>query len=164
MARTATLRSPLAPAEVAARLKAQTDSAWVLFHSRPLVGVVGPRSARVRRVIFLRNAFQKSLSAAFEGDAGGTVIRCRFSIFPHVLTYLAVFILGALGMVYPALGGAQGIEAPGGLDYLMMAGGFLLFGVVLAMFASWLARDDERFLIDFVARTTQAEVVDRGPA
>ena len=60
--------------------------------------------------------------------------------------------------------GAQGIEAPGGLDYLMMAGGFLLFGVVLAMFANWLARDDERFLIDFVARTTQAEVVDRGPA
>ena len=154
-----TLRSPHSPAEVSARLKAQTDSAWVLFHSRPLVGWVRPNAMRVRKVILLRNSFQKSLSATFEGDGAGTLIRCRFSIFPHVLTFLAVFLLGFAGMVlYPVIGAVQGTVVTDTTPYLM-GGGVLLLGVVLAMIGSWLARDDERFLTDFVVRTTEAAVV-----
>lgn len=152
-----TLRSPLSPDEVSARLNAQTDSAWSLFHTRPLVGVVGPRSMRVRKVILLRNAFQKSLSADFEGDGGGTLIHCRFSIFPHVLTYLAVFLLGAAGMAFYAMTGGSGAT-----DGYMMAAGLLLLGVVLALAGVWLARDDRRFLTDFVARATDATPAQRG--
>jgi hypothetical protein len=40
-----------------------------------------------------------------------------------------------------------------------MGGGVLLLGVVLAMIGGWLARDDERFLTDFVVRTTDAAVL-----
>ena len=154
-----TLRSPLSPDEVSARMKAQTNSAWVLFHSRPLVGWVRARDMRVRKVILLRNSFQKSLSATFEGDGAGTLIRCRFGIFPHVLTFLAVFLLGAAGMIlYPVMGAVQGAPVTDTSPY-MMAGGLLLFGLVLAVLASWLARDDERFLTDFVVRATEAAVV-----
>lgn len=154
-----TLRSPLSPDEVSARLKAQTDSAWVLFHSRPLVGWVRPNAMRVRKVILLRNSFQKSLSATFEGDGAGTLIRCRFSMFPHVLTFLAVFLFGFAGMVlYPVMGAVQGTVVTDATPYLM-GGGVLLLGVLLAMIGSWLARDDERFLTDFVVRTTDAAVV-----
>ena len=154
-----TLRSPLSPDEVSARLKAQTDSAWVLFHSRSLVGWVRRDAMRVRKVILLRNSFQKSLSATFEGDGGGTLIRCRFSILPHVLTFLAVFLFGAAGMVlYPVMGAVRGAVATDTMPYLM-GGGVLLLGVVLAMIGTWLARDDERFLTDFVVRTTEATVV-----
>ncbi len=154
-----TLRSPLSPDEVSARMKAQTNSAWVLFHNRPLVGWVRPGEMRVRKVILLRNSFQKSLSATFEGDGAGTLIRCRFSILPHVLTFLAVFLFGFAGMVlYPVMGAVQGTPVTDTSPYVM-GGGVLLLGVVLAMIGSWLARDDERFLTDFVVRATEAAVV-----
>lgn len=162
---TVTLRSPLAPAEVAARLAAQTSSAWALFNTRPLVGWVRDRSMRVRRTILLRNSFQQNLSADFEADGGGTLIRCRFGLMPHILTFLAVFTLGAVGFAQvPIMAAASGIEPPPGAPTFWWVGGFLLLGVVLALIGMWLARDDRRILTEIVARATEAEVVDRSPA
>lgn len=149
-----TIRSPLSPDEVSARLKAQTNSAWVLFHSRPLVGVVGPRSARVRKVVTIRNAFQKSLYASFSGDAGGTTIQCRFGIFPHVLTFLLLFAGGAAGMAFYGSSGPASADNPG----YMMAGGVLILGLALAVIATFMARDDEHYLTDLVARTVEGQV------
>jgi hypothetical protein len=151
-----TLRSPLSPDEVSVRLKALTDRAWTLFHSRPLVGVVGPRSARVRKVVLIRNAFQKSLYASFNGDAGGTTIQCRFSIFPHVLTFLFVFAGAALGMAFY---GSQGVVSADNPGYTM-AGGMLILGLALAVIGAWMARDDENDLSELVARTVEGQVVE----
>lgn len=165
MTQTATLRSPLGPDEVAARLKAQTSSAWSLFNMRPMVGWVRGRSMRVRRTILLRNSFQPNLSADFEPDGAGTLIRCRFGLMPHILTFLAVFTLGAAGFAQiPVMAALNGVEPPPGAPTFWWVAAFLLLGVVLALIGTWLARDDKRILTEIVARTTEAEAVDRGGA
>jgi len=162
MSNIVTLRSPLAPDEVAARLKDQVSSAWALFNLRPMVGWVRERSMRVRRTIFLRNAFQTNLSAEWEADGSGALIRCRYGLFPHVITYVAVFLLGAAGFAwYPLMAMLNGTPAPDGASFLFGTAGFLVFGAVLAMVCLWLARDDRRILTELVARSVEAEVIDR---
>jgi hypothetical protein len=161
------LVSPLPPEECAARLREATDNEGLLswFRSRPVIGRVSGRSVRLRKRIGYGNSFQAILVGRLEERDGGTVFRGKAGVSTFVTIFMAAWFCG-VGL----LGGAMSVIAIGemlGVKFgerpmerslalplvAVIAPLMLTFGVGLVRFGRWLARDEERFLVAFVADT-----------
>lgn len=166
------LVSPLTPDECAARLREVTGDDGLLtwfgtFSSRPVVGRVSGRSVRIRKQIVYGNSFQTILTGQLKAHSGGTVFRGRtgmrvFVIVFMVFWFCGVVMIGGLisitafcRMVGIDFGGQR--RADGLLSWqlvpLLLPALMLAIGAYMVRFARRIARDERRFLIDFVAET-----------
>ena len=167
--RTIELRSPLSVVDCVARLREAIDPPSKLFGSRPVVGRVDSGGFRLCKRIHYRSSFQTHAMARFREDGAGTRVSCRFGVHPVILVFVAawmsiVLVVGARGFVI-ALGavfssrpeGAAPLALP--LTGAMLPAAMLVFGAALFGFGRWLARDEERFLTDFLGVTLGAKIV-----
>ncbi|MBX7201309.1 MAG: hypothetical protein K1X51_18225 [Rhodospirillaceae bacterium] len=163
--RTATLGSPLSPQACAERIAAITDGPLVLLGTRPLIGSATANGVRVRRRINYRNSFQTALSATFETQGAGTIIRCRFGMMPLVIVFLAVWmglaLLAGAGLAVSQMTGSPGSETSPFIVLFPL--GFLAFGFVMASVGRSLGRKDEAYILETVRAATEATVVEREP-
>lgn len=165
---TAELRSPLPRADVEQRLTAAIDSRWKPFGSRPVVGVV--RDSRVwfrQRPGRLKNGFQTVLFADIREEGGATVIRGRSGMAPAAVMFLVAFVgLAAfLLVVATAVSLTRQLDGmgPPWWNWLPPLGALIMLatGVALGVLGRRLARHEHGFLVDFLAETTEAEVLKR---
>ncbi len=165
---TAVLRSPLPKDEVEKRLKAAIDSRWRPFGSRPVIGVV--RHDRVwfrQRPGRVRNSFQTVMFARIETQGSGTLIIGRSGMAPAAMMFLIAFtsVAALMAVIFTAVALTRQLDGmgPPWWNWLQpLAGlGFVAFGVALGVFGRWLARREHDFLVDFLAATTEAEVLRR---
>ena len=157
------LASSLPPDECAARLRAAIDqegvlSATGLFGSKPVAGRIAGHRVRLRKRIWYRNSFQTFMIGSLEGRDGSTIFRGKAGMHPFVTGFMAVWfglltlIVGAafvagIGALFGGRGDPLGVIAlPVGLAF---GGGFVWFG-------RWLARNEEAFLVGFVAEVIAA--------
>jgi hypothetical protein len=164
------LVSPLPPDECAARLGEATDNEELLSWpgARPVIGRVSGGSVRLRKRIGDRNSFQTILVGELEEHKGGTLFRGRAGVDTVVTIFMAVWfcwvvLVGGPIFVFAIcemLGIDVGVVKPKGNLALGVAGFplMLAFGVGLVRSGRRQARDEERFLVAFVA-----EVAGFGP-
>jgi hypothetical protein len=157
------LVSPFPPDDCAARLRETMDSGLGtrLFGSRPVVGHVSGRSVHLRKRIGYGNSFQTVLVGRLEESDGRTVFRGNAGMHRLVAIFMGLWFCGVVligGLVFVSAIGE--LLAGGGRPLVLIAPPLMLAaGVGLVRFGRWLARDEERFLVDFVA-----EVINSPPA
>lgn len=156
--------SPFSPAECAERLGSAIDregsilvSLSAYFGSKPVIGRVSAGSLRLRRRIAYRNSFQSFLFATLEPAVRGTRITAEVKMHPFVRGFMFVWLgfvvffwgLSAFAVVASATGV---VEVHGSHGWLGLLAPLVMgaFGVGLVKFGRYLARDEERFLLDFV--------------
>lgn len=167
------LRSPLSPAECAARLLAAIDpepsvlGSWSNTSlSRPVIGSVRGSVLRLRkRTDLYRNSFQTHLSAELRPVGEGTLVVGHAGMHPFVRVFMALwftFLALIAGVMVLMLTLGHAADAPpakneGGWWMLLILPGLLVFGVGLVKFGRYLARTEGNFLEEFLARTLDAE-------
>jgi hypothetical protein len=158
--------SPLPPAECAARLASTIDrersllfSSTALLGSKPVIGQASESSLRLRKRIRYRNSFQSFLFATMRPQQGGTLISGTFAMHPMVRTFMFVWfgfvavIGGALTLatVRGTLSSSDGnSHSPMGV---IIPVGMLCIGLALIRFGRYLARNEARFISDFLIQT-----------
>jgi hypothetical protein len=159
--------SPLQPDECARRLLAAIDSERSalfsfssLFGSRPVIGRVNSSSIRLRKRIGYRNSFQTFLTAAMRPHGTGTIIQGKFSMHTFTRVFMPIWfggvaLFGVAGLLL-SIFTRSSAQSPNTWLFLLIAPGMLLFGFVLARFGRYLARDEARFLADFLRHTLDA--------
>src|SRR5438445_577541 len=90
------LYSLLSVDECRQRLKASTDSPWMLFGSKPVVGRSGAGSFRGHKRIGYRNSFQTYAMVSLKAEKTGTRITCRFCMHPIVTAFMAIWFAGVV--------------------------------------------------------------------
>ncbi len=164
------LFSPLPPIECAARLASAIDcerSALIsfssIFGSKPIAGKVTETSLRLRKRIGYRNSFQNFLTATMRPEGTGTVISGEFAMHPIVRVFMTIWFGGVI-----LIGGTMFIGTIGGFLFGLAPHGdnawigvvvpplMLLFGFALVRFGSYLARDEARFITDFLLQVLNA--------
>ena len=153
------LISPLQPDECAARIQAATDREGLLgwSGSRPVVGRVSNRSVRLSKRIGFRNSFQTFLVGRLEAGEDGTVFRGRTGMHPVVIALMLIWLIGivlfgSVAIVAVIWGALAGVNVAGLMFFLLIT--LLVVGFI--WFGRWLARDEERFLVSFVAGAIDA--------
>jgi hypothetical protein len=164
------LLAPFGQAECVSRLTAAIDAEQSLLSSiaalrgsKPVVGWVTESSMRLRKRIGYGNSFQSYLTATMRPEAGGTAISGKIAMHPLVRAAMIVWF-GAI--IYMA--GAPFIRTL----YLMIVGSpaeyenakvllvtfpvMLAFGFGLIAFGRYLARNEIRFLTEFLIRELDA--------
>ena len=166
--RTIELRSSLSVADCVARLREAIDPPSTLFGSRPVVGRVDSGGFRLHKRIHYRSSFQTHAMARFREAEAGTHVSCRFGVHPVILVFFVVWmsivlVVGARGLVIVVDAvfsarpeGAAPFAVP--LAGALLPLGMLVFGAGLFCFGRWLARDEERFLADFLRVTLKARI------
>jgi hypothetical protein len=163
------LFTKLQPTECVSRLSAAIDAErfglptsmerwWGLKPVKHVAGRVSESSLRLRKHIQYRNSFQTLLRARMKPLAGGTIITGNLAMHPAVWCFIFVgfaflVTIGGLGMV---LGAAEGNWIAIPVPLIMLA---LMFGLV--RIGRYAARDEGRFLKDFLIQTLDAQPVDR---
>jgi hypothetical protein len=165
------LISPLAPDACARLLGQAMDPPWRLFGVAEARGRVRGGRFRVRKRLRFGNSLQTVLFGAMRADGARTRIQCRFGVDPVakfllVAWFVAVALLGVVLAVLCArllLAGppahAARVVGPGSWALPIATAVppvMLLLGYALARYGRWLARDERRFLIDFLRRTLLA--------
>jgi hypothetical protein len=163
------LYSSLSVDECRRRLKASTDSPWMLFGLKPVVGWSGAGFFRGHKRIWYRNSFQTHAMVSLMAEKTGTQISCRFGMHPLATVFMAIWFAGvvliggpitAIMMIAAITGSA--VRTSGSMPPLIaavVAPGMLVFGCALVGFGRWLARDEATFLKDFFLRTLDATEV-----
>lgn len=142
--------SPFCPDDCASRLDAAIDSEWKFFGSKPVIGRASESSLRLRKRIFYNNSFQSILVATMRPEQRGTIISGTCGMRPVVrigmLIWFAGVILIGLPVAFSMLRthDSMGVAIPVGL---------LVFGFALIKFGRYLARNETRFLKDFLIQT-----------
>ena len=165
------LLSPLPLHECVVRLREVTggDDLWSWFGnfgSREVVGHVSERSIRLRKRIGYKNSFQTILIGRLERHEAGTIFRGKARMATFLRCFMTVWfgglvLIGGILSV-AAVGQVLGFAAPamqGNLPLPLVPVIFILmlaFGVGLVRFGRWLARDEERFLVQFLADALEA--------
>lgn len=158
------LLSPLTPAECVSRLAGVIDTErsaiFSLARSRPVVGRVTDSFLRLRRRIGYRNSFQSFLTATMRPEAGGTLISGTVAMHPFVRVFMFMWLGGVL-----LLGGTMFIATVSSMVIgsdshhqnawmgVVIPPAMLAFGFGLMCFGRYLAREEARFLTDFLIRT-----------
>ena len=159
------LLSPLSREACAARLDDAVDTGWTGFGSKPAIGRVDQTSFRIRKRLpaAVHNSFQSYLTGRMEDSGSATRVRCQFGMHPFVRVFMAIwfamlFAFGAGWIVMAShSNGAGGFTVVGAIIPIMMA----VFGVGLVIFGRFFARNEQRFLLDFLAQTIDARPVAR---
>jgi hypothetical protein len=163
------LVSPLTPAECVARLTAAVDlerafspgAAW--FGSKPVIGRVTETSLRLRKRTGYRNSFQNYLTATMRAEAGGTSISGHVGMNPFVRAFMFVWfgflVLFGGAIFISSIASAFGVSHARHKNEWMGIAFFpimLVFGFLLVRFGRYLARNEERFLTEFLIRALDA--------
>jgi hypothetical protein len=164
------LFSPFSPVECVSRLEAVIDtersalfSLGGLFGSRPVVGRVNGSSLRLHKRIGYRNSFQIFLTATMQAEAGGTLISGGFAMHPFVRVFMLIWFGSVIligGSIFVAI--VRGVLSGTGSNRhnmwvgLVVPPAMLVFGVVLLRVGRFLARNESRFLTDFLIETLNA--------
>lgn len=164
------LLAPYGQAECVSRLSAAIDtehsvlsSYAALSGSKPVVGSVTESGMRLRKRIGYGNAFQSYLRATMRPEAGGTAIFGNISVHPLVRVAMIVWFGAIIYLAGPAflhtvysmlVGSAPEYENSGVL--LVMFPVILACGFGLIAFGRYLARDETRFLTEFLIKELDA--------
>ncbi len=151
------LVSPLTPDECVSRICAAIDN-YGLFSwggSRHVIGRVSRLTVRLRKRIWYRNSFQTFLTGYFERRGNSTVFIGQTGLHPFALLFLVVWfgsllIIGVSTVVFEQVTNQSRLLGCAGL--VLMIG--LMVGIVWS--GRWLARDEEQFLIAFLAEVIAA--------
>jgi hypothetical protein len=157
------LMSPLARDECVRRLQANTASPWArLLSTKPVVGRVEDTSFRIRkRLEAFNNPFQPHLWGELLDEDGRTRVRCRFGMNEFVVIFMAfwlsvVLIAGgpvAISAIASLLRGGAQADA---WRSIVMAAAMPAFGVAFVGLGLFSARNERRFLLDFLRGTIAA--------
>jgi len=158
---TKVLVSPLPRTDCAARLRALTQSEWTLFGSSPVIGRVGDSTLKLRKrpPAMMHNSFQTYLRGALTDEGASTRLTCRFGLH----SFVAVFMVFWFGMlwVFASIGLVAWLNHPADFSFLILGlvGPLVMttFGIGLVAFCRYLARDEQRFLLDLLRDTIRAE-------
>jgi|SRR6185369_6269695 len=164
------LVAPHSPVECASLLRAAIDSEWSAAftllppaNAKPVIGKASESKLRLRKRIGYRNSFQSHLRASMQRSAEGTAISGKVGVNPFVPVTMAIWF----GMV-TAIGGAAffrtvsamrsgaGNLKPNAWIGLVGPLTMVTFGVVVAGVGLYGARDEARFLTDFLVTTLNA--------
>jgi hypothetical protein len=156
-----TLESALSRTACVERLNAAADQPWSFSKTHEARGRAKADSLWLMKNIDYRNSWQTVLRARLEDQGGGTRIECRFGINRFVLALTVLWFGFALLFALTAL--ATWIE--GAHEHLgwQIALGSIFFPLPAAAIVAvgrWFARNDKRFLIDFICHEIDARVVD----
>src|SRR5262249_20322677 len=141
-----------------------TESRWLeslwfagVLSNKPVVGRVGDTSFRIRKRAVGSNVFQPHLTGVLLDEDGLAQVRCRFGMHPLVwflAIWFGLFLIGsclvALATIVAVLGG----RAPDGA-WINIAFPAIILAVsgALVRLGRLSARDESRFLIDFLRDT-----------
>ncbi len=153
----------LTPSECASRLKIAIDTDWRLFGSKPVVGKVTESSLCLRKRIGYRNSFQSVLTATMQREAGDTVLSGKVAMGSFVRAFMFIWFGGLLligGTIFVVaiasmISGSSNRQHDAWLG-LVVPPAMLVFGYGLVRFGRYLARDEARFLTDFLIQTLDA--------
>ena len=166
------LFTPLPPPECARRLSsAIDDDGWLwlislrgLVGSKPVIGHVTETWLRLRKRIGYRNSFQTILSASLRPEGGGTLIHGTAGVHVVVRAFMFVWFGGVMlggGAIFlgtlAALLFGSGPRPPNAWAGIVMPWVMLGFGIGLVAGCRYLARDETRFLTDFLDSTLGAQ-------
>jgi hypothetical protein len=168
------LFTPFPPEECIKRLNAAIDTShsalisWALFYgSKPVVGYAKETSFWLMQRKRYGNSFKPLLTASMRPEDGGTLISGTFAMHPLVRAFLFLWFGGALIMggilfVFVVSGTLTQLEPHQNtwlavvVPPLVLAGGFGLIG-----FGRYLARNESKFLKDFLIQTLIARAQDQ---
>ena len=133
--------------------------------TKPVIGSINGSSLRLRKRIEYRNSFQTSLSAEMHREGTGTAIVGEFAMHPLVVGFMALWftgvvffgILAGLAKLASAQPGSTLHASDDAGIVLFVPPGMLIFGIGLVMFGRFLARQEARFITDFLVRTLAIE-------
>ncbi len=145
--------SPLSPAECFTRLDAELG----MYGNKAVAGKVRRDSLRLRERIWYRNSFQTFLFAKLVPQAQGTLIVGRLGMHWLVLTFMAVWLGGALSFAVGWLLASLRGDAVGGPPFAILVF-FPVFGVALCGFGRFLARHEAQFLTYFLVETVKGQL------
>ena len=138
------------------------------FGSKPVVGRITETSLRLRKRIGYRNSFQSFLAATLRPEAGGTVISGEVGMHEFVKVFMFIWFGGVI-----LIGGTMFVATVGKILFgsgnqhenvwmgVVIPPVMLIFGFGLVRFGRYLARDEARFLTDFLVQTLNAHPQDR---
>lgn len=172
------LLTSLSPEQCLARLTAAGDiatcilpSGGTLFGSKPVVGRASTQAIRLSKRINYQNSFQTHVAASMRVTADGTAIEGVLGMHPSVHVFLGVWfgfvlLIGSLVFFSSVSAVINGVEASRQDAWLGILIPPLLFGfgVVLLRVGQRLARDEARFLTEFLLRTLDAREVEATPS
>ncbi|MGA0603961.1 hypothetical protein ACO2Q3_24870 [Caulobacter sp. KR2-114] len=149
-----TLTTSLNPAACTARLKPQVGSWMWPLTDAAVVGWVGDGEARLRRRLTVwRNDFRPELHLMVLPDSAGSRVRCRLGLGRGVWMFAVVWVaVMSLGGILPMASHTLGFRAA---EFAAP----LAFLYLLALVGRLTSRDDDRFLLRFVANRLDATPV-----
>jgi len=137
-------------------------SAW--FPTQPVVGRVTDSSLRLRKRIGYRNDFQSYIYATIRPEAKGTVISGNIGMHRFAIVFMCVWlgfsVLMCGTLLIPSVRSL--IAHPDKIQEETWMGIVVplvlpLFGVGLVWFCRFLARNEDRFLAEFLIQTLDAK-------
>jgi hypothetical protein len=154
------LVSPLSIIECTDRLRSATQSEWTAFGTSPVVGKVDETSFRLRkRLKASHNSFQTYLFARLNSEGTSTRLTCKFGMHPFVVIFMIVWLggvtAGAISSLVVGLRQYSNGTMPSAAG--LVPWGMALFGIVLVGVGRGMARDERKFLMDFLRETIQAQ-------
>jgi hypothetical protein len=168
------LVTALPPEQCLSRMSAAGDIAPSLirapssvFGSKPVTGRATLTSLHLRKRIGYGNSFQTHLAASMSREEGGTVISGTLGMHPVTEAFMVIWfgftvlIGGSLFVVSlrALLAGDSASTQESWIGVLAFPA-MLAFGYGLVRFGRHLARDEARFLKEFLIRTLDAREVD----
>ena len=127
-----------------------------VWAKKPVRGRLTDSSLFIRKTIGYNNSEQTYLKADISSEGSGTVISGRFGVHPIArwsgILWVSFVIVGCV---------AFSVDFFFGKDtdigwFVLIPWGMLLFYFLLIRFCRYLARDEDRFLADFLIRTLDA--------
>jgi hypothetical protein len=160
------LVSPLDRDECVRRLRARTRSLgedWEFstdFGTKPVAGRVEEASFQIYKRVAYGNPFQPRLSGELIDEGGRTRVRCRFARHPLVVLIMGIWFGCLLISGSSVAITAQRLHDPAETWAAMIITVFILaLGVVFATLGLLVARNEPRFLVDFLRDTIAAREV-----
>lgn len=168
------LRTRLTPAECAARISASIDaepyalmSLASLFGSRPIIGWARDSSFSLRKRLAYRNSFQSFLTASMQQESGITVISGKVAMHPFIQVFLCIWF-GVLMLIDALMFATLSAMLLGAIRFqesawigVAILSLMLLFGCSLVWIGRFFARDEARFLTDFLIEALEAQELKR---
>lgn len=131
--------------------------------SHPVVGRVDGMSFRIRKRICYRNSFQTFLTGSMQSHGAGTLILGKFGMHRFVRTFMSIWfggvaVLGSILFMVALFTIFSGSSSHRSLDWLGVVVPLLLFagGIVIVRVGEYFARDEARFLTNFLREALQA--------
>jgi len=134
-----------------------------LFGSHPVAGRVDGFSLSLRKRIGYRNSFQSHLTATMRAEGSGTLVSGEFAMHPFVRVFMTIWFSGVI-----LIGGTMFIVATGAFLFgspprgnnawvgIFVPPVMVAFGFALVRFGRYLARDEARFITEFLVRVLNA--------